>query len=84
MSEAPDTSSADDIVRYSFLVVFADDHIIDQGELEFLQRLALRDGVVDDDEREVLGAIFHRVDPAAMDPDVQAEIDEFKARFRIP
>lgn len=81
----PETSGADDIVRYSFLVVFATDKVIDEEELAMLEKLALRDGpVLDEEERKVLGAIFARVDKSAMDPAVQAEIDEFKGKHHIP
>lgn len=83
MSDVPESSSADDLVRYSFLVLFAKDRIIDEDEFSFVERLALRDGVIDDEEREVLGAIFERVDLNAMDPDVLEEIEEFKALFDI-
>lgn len=81
----PETSGADDLIRYSFLVVFADDKLIDDDELDMLQRLALRDGpVLDDKERDVLSAIFARADMAKMDPEVVAEIEEFKATNDIP
>jgi len=81
----PESSGADDIIRYSFLVVFATDKIIDEGEFEMLQELALRDGpVVDDAERAALSAIFARADTSKMDPEVIAEIEAFKAENHIP
>ena len=81
----PESSGADDLIRYSFLVVFADDKLIDEEELDMLQSLALRDGpVLDDKERDVLSAIFARADMAKMAPDVVAEIEEFKATNNIP
>lgn len=81
----PETSGADDIIRYSFLVVFATDKVIDDEELDMLQKLALRDGpVVDDEERDALSAIFARADMSKMDPEVVAEIQEFKAAHDIP
>lgn len=81
----PETSGADDLVRYSFLVVFATDKIIDEEELDMLQRLALQDGpVLDAKERDVLSAIFARADTLQMDPEIVAEITEFKAAHGIP
>ena len=50
-----DGSKAGDILRYSFLRVFANDATIDQEELDFMQRLALEDGEVDEAERKVSG-----------------------------
>ena len=76
-------SRADDISRYSFLVMFANDELIDAGELAFIERLALADGIVDEAEREVLRGIFARVDTARLAPAVRAEIDDFRARYGI-
>ena len=56
-----ETSRAREIACYSFLVVFANDAVIDERELGMLKRLALEDGVVDEDERQVLQNIFGRV-----------------------
>jgi len=71
-------SAAREIAGYSFLVVFANDGTIDENELRLIERLALRDGVVDDDERTVLENVFARVRPEDLDPAVRDEI----ARFR--
>ncbi len=76
-------SRADDISRYSFLVMFANDELIDAGELAFIERLALSDGIVDEAEREVLRGIFARVDTARLAPAVRDEIDTFRARYGI-
>jgi len=76
-------SSADDISRYSFLVMFANDDLIDAGELAFIERLALDDGTIDDAEREVLRGIFARVDSTRLAPDVRAEIAAFRSRYGI-
>ena len=83
MNEPPESSSADDIVRWSFLVLFARDDVLDAEELEFLERLALRDGLVDEEEREVLGHIFDRLDPHDMEPEVLEELEEFKTTYGI-
>jgi hypothetical protein len=76
-------SGAGDIERYSFLVMFANDGLIDAAELAFCERLALADGIVDDDERDVLRRIFGRVDPTHLAPEVRAEIAAFRARYAI-
>lgn len=78
-----DESRAGDIARYSFLVMFANDRLIDAAELAFVERLALSDGVVDEAEKSALRAIFARVDPSALEPAVVAEIVAFRARFAI-
>jgi hypothetical protein len=72
------------IMQYSFLHVFANDGLIDQDELQMLERLALQDGIVDDKERDVLMRVFARVDPQTIDPVVRDEIQRFKTQFGIP
>ncbi len=78
-----DGSKAGDILRYSFLRVFANDATIDQEELDFMQRLALEDGEVDEAERRVLARIFSRVTEDTVEPEVWADIAAFKKRHDI-
>ena len=72
------------IMQYSFLHVFANDGLIDRDELQMLERLALQDGTVDSQERDVLARVFARVNPATVEPEVWSEIERFKAQFDIP
>jgi hypothetical protein len=64
--------------------VFANDGLIDRDELQMIERLALQDGAVDSQERDVLARVFARVNPATVEPEVWAEIERFKAQFDIP
>jgi len=77
-------SSWNAIMQYSFLHVFANDGLIDRDELQMLERLALQDGTVDDQERDVLMRVFARVNPQTVDPAVWDEIQRFKTKFGIP
>ncbi|MBI1373166.1 MAG: hypothetical protein GC159_10585 [Phycisphaera sp.] len=63
MSEQPQPadSAADQIRGYSFLHLFAHDGQIGVGEIDFITRLAERDGVIDDAEREALQLIINRI-----------------------
>ena len=83
MGTKRDGSSWTRILQYSFMKVFADDEMIDAGELAVLEKLALADGVVDAQEREVLARIFDRVDPKSLDPKVREEIASFRAEHGI-
>ena len=76
-------SRAADLIGYSFLVMFANDGIIDLDELHFLERVALSDGEIDDEERKALRAIFARADVTRLSTEVAAEIREFRARYGI-
>lgn len=76
-------SRAADLVGYSFLVMFANDGVIDLDELHFLERLALADGTIDDDERTALRRILARVEPSGLAPAVQAELAAFRRRYAV-
>ncbi|NNM01702.1 MAG: TerB family tellurite resistance protein [Gammaproteobacteria bacterium] len=76
-------SKAKQLTDYSFLVVFANDGTIDAEELAMMERLALEDGIVDDDERQVLQRIFSRLDPDSIDQEVREEIERFRSRYNI-
>ena len=76
-------SRAADLVGYSFLVMFANDGLIDADELHFLKRVALSDGEVDEAERRALRGIFARANFSLMSTEVKAEIKEFRARYDI-
>lgn len=77
-------SSWNEIMQYSFLAAFANDSRLDAQELAMLERLALRDSEVDDEERSVLSRIFARISPETTTPDVWQEIAAFKLKHRIP
>ena len=77
------TSNANAIMQYSFLYVFANDSTIDAQELAMLKRLALEDGVVDDQERDILSRIFGRVTEQSVPEGVWDEICLFKAKYQI-
>lgn len=80
----PEGSERDAIMRYSFLVAFANDGTIDSHELAFIKRLALRDGIVDEGERTVLSQIFMRVSETTVAGEVWEEIMAFKLEYQIP
>lgn len=79
-----DGSAWNAIMQYSFIKVFATDGVIDAAELAMLERLALRDGAVDERERSVLSSVFARVTPATLDPEVWEQIQRFKSTHSIP
>lgn len=77
-------SSWNAIMQYSFLHVFANDRTIDQQELAMLEKLALSDSEVDDDERAVLSRVFARISETTVSPEVWQEVCRFKMRYQIP
>jgi hypothetical protein len=61
--------------------VFTDDGRLDLGELEGLLALALRDEVVDEDEKRVLANILTRAERDGVDAEVQTRIGEIRRRY---
>lgn len=82
-SNIPETSAARRLTAYSFLVVFANDGTIDEGELKMLEKLAMEDGVIDDEERKVLSLLFHRVSKESLAEAVWKEMEKFRADHGI-
>ena len=78
-----DETKAKEMISYSFLVMFANDSTINAGELRFLEKLALEDQRVDDEERAVLRNIFARVDDAGLTDEVREEIRQFRSKYDI-
>lgn len=76
-------SRSKELSGYSFLVVFANDEIIDAMELQMLERLALEDREVDEQEKQVLRNIFARINRENCDEDVWREITEFRKKYGI-
>ena len=76
-------SRAKELIGYSFLVVFANDDTIDEDELLLMEKLALEDHVVDEDEKKALRAIFDRVDTQKLAAQVSEEINRFREENKI-
>ena len=76
-------SRAKELIGYSFLVVFANDDTIDEDELLLMEKLALEDHVVDEDEKKALRAIFDRVDTRKLAAQVSEEINRFREENKI-
>ena len=53
---------------------FADDGKLDADELMTIANIALRDGVVDDNEKRVLKNIIARLNPEELDDELQEKI----------
>lgn len=83
LAMANGTSGWNAIMQYSFLRIFANDGTIDTEELAMLERLAMADGEIDDQERSVLSNIFARISSETVSADVWHGIGEFKARHGI-
>jgi hypothetical protein len=71
-------SGAKRLMGYAFLVVFANDDTISEGELHMLEKIALEDKVIDEDEKRILRTIFSRVTKDQLADAVWNEINKFR------
>lgn len=76
-------SGAKRLMGYSFLVVFANDGTINEEELKMLERIALEDCVIDEDEKRVLRIIFARAENTQLAPEVSEDIKKFRQKYDI-
>ena len=70
-------------MTFKSIVCFANDGKLLVSELEELLKIALRDGVVDDNEKRVLKNIFSRLTPSELTKEMQEKIDEIRSKFGI-
>lgn len=63
--------------------VFSDDGRLDLAELDKLLALALRDEVVDEDEKRVLANILTRAERDGVDEAVLTRIDQVRQQHRL-
>ncbi len=63
--------------------VFANDGKLDATEFDRLIELALRDQIIDDDERRVLFKILVQAEGAGIDAATRARIDQVRAAQKL-
>ena len=71
-------SGAKRLLGYAYLVVFANDDTISEGELRMLEKIALEDHIIDEDEKRILKKIFSRVTKEQLTEAVWNEITKFR------
>ncbi|HML94206.1 MAG TPA: hypothetical protein PKC29_02125 [Thermodesulfobacteriota bacterium] len=76
-------SGAKQLMGYSFLVVFANDGTVSEEELKMLERIALEDKVVDEDEKRILKTIFSRAEKTPLSTEVSEDIKKFRQKYSI-
>lgn len=72
------------VIALASIPVFTNDGTLDVSELQNLLDLALRDQVVDEDEKRVLGNIFKQAELSPLEPEVQRRIAEARQLHGIP
>jgi hypothetical protein len=60
---------------------FADDGKLDVNELNQILAIALKDGVVDDNEKRVLSNIIGRLNEAELDSEMLSKVEEIKTEY---
>ncbi|MCG8668719.1 MAG: hypothetical protein MI867_04845 [Pseudomonadales bacterium] len=72
-----DGSRAKEIEQYSFLYALANDDVISESELSFMKKLALKDGVIDEEEKRVLCSLLDRVNEDHVDDQLKKSLHDF-------
>lgn len=71
-------------IAFESVKVFSNDGELDESELAFLLGLALRDQVVDEDERRVLGKIFAQAEQSRLSGTMRKRIADARRLHDIP
>jgi hypothetical protein len=71
-------------IAFESVKVFSNDGELDESELAFLLGLALRDQVVDEDERRVLGKIFAQAEQSRLTSTMRKRIADARRLHDIP
>ncbi len=75
-------SGSKDIEQYSFLHALANDDIIDEAELDFMIRLAMADGLIDEEEKKTLCRILDRVNLEHLDTTLKEKLKAFQHQLQ--
>lgn len=70
-------------LAYASLVLYADDGTIDEEELKTLLHIALRDGVINEREKEVLRSLFNRIHEEEVSAEVWDHIQNIRKQHSI-
>lgn len=79
--EEKDRSSIE--LAHASLVLWAEDGTLDAQELDTLLNIALRDGVISENEKDVLRGVFNRVHEEDVDGDVWTKIQAIRKQHGI-
>jgi|GEM_PF-1166160 hypothetical protein len=74
-------SRAKEIIAYTYLHAVDSEGVLHSHELDFLKKIALKDGVIDDDEARVLHEILGRVDLSKVSAKVKTQVEGFKKLY---
>lgn len=78
---AADRSSIE--LAYASLAMYADDGKLDEGELTTLLQIATRDGAINDREKEILRALFNRIQEEDVSGEVWNHIQQVRKQHAI-
>lgn len=70
-------------IAYRSIQCFTNDGVLLVPELDELVTVALRDGVVDDNEKRVLASIIAKLGPADLTPEMLVRIGELRAKYAL-
>ena len=83
MSENQNRVGSDLQIVTAAIRVFSDDGTLDLPELDYLLSVAMRDGVMDAEERRVLSHVLDRISEQDVAPEVWRRIGEVRAQYGL-
>lgn len=74
-------SRAKELIAYTYLHAFANDDTLDDHELEFMKKLVLKDGVIDDEEARAIHRLLDHLEGHPVSAKVASTIAAFRRLF---
>lgn len=74
-------SRAKELIAYAYLHAFANDGTLDEHELEFMKKLVLKDGVIDDDEARAIHRLLDHLEGHPISAKVASTIATFRQLY---
>jgi len=78
---AATASRAKELIAYAYLHAFANDGTLDDHELEFMKKLALKDGVIDDEEARAIHRLLDHLEGHAISTKVASTLGAFRQLY---
>jgi hypothetical protein len=70
-------------MAYHSITCFGNDGVLRPAELDQIVAIALKDGVVDENEKRVLRSIFAKLNPAELTPEMLGRIAQIRLQANM-
>jgi hypothetical protein len=81
IEHAATDSRAKELIAYAYLHAVDNEGVLHSHELEFMKKIALKDGVIDDTEARVLHEILQRINLSKVSAKVKTQVGAFQKLY---